>query len=59
MGIHRRYYGQASEPGEEAKPDSAAPDDKAQHMLDALNKDAANALCNERLRESDKKQSTG
>jgi hypothetical protein len=57
MGIHRRYYGQSAEPQEKAKPDSADTDTAA-HLMDALNKDAANALRNERLRESDKKQST-
>jgi hypothetical protein len=55
MGIHDRYYGKSSEPQPEekakpAKPDHAAPDDKAQHMQDALNKDLANVLTNERLK---------
>jgi len=52
MGIHDRYYGKDAEP--EAKPAKAdkpaPPDDRAQHMQDALNKDAANALRNERLK---------
>ena len=57
MSIHRRYYGDAARPKEESKAESPEPD-KAAHMLDALNKDLANTIRNERLKGSDKKKST-